>query len=116
MQLIIILFLFFVLLIVVFTLQNTNEVSLNLLFWELPDVPLVLLVLCSVMLGYLLSLVYFYPKLWKTKREYNKLIKFNKELKELHDLNQTTQETEESNPEGIELDENDDDGNTFFRD
>ena len=71
------------------------------------------MLICCVILGYIIAAIYFYPRLWKTKKEYYQLIKFNNELKKLHDLNHIENEIEEqSNPEGIEFEDEDD---SFFK-
>ncbi len=112
MQLIIIIILILAVLLVIFTLQNSIEITLHIFFWEIANVPLVLVLICCVILGYIIAAIYFYPRLWKTKKEYNQLIKFNEELKELHDLNHRENVAEEElNPEGIELDYEDDESN-----
>ena len=54
----IIILLILAILLVIFTLQNSFEITIHLFFWKLPDVPLVLLILCCVLLGPL-SLPYF---------------------------------------------------------
>ena len=113
MQLIIIIILILALLLVIFTLQNSMEITLNVFLWEITNAPLVLVLVSCVVLGYILASIYFYPKLWKIKKEYKQLIKFNNKLKELHKINHPFAE-EEINPEGIELD--DDEGNSFFKD
>jgi putative membrane protein len=117
MQIIIILLLILAVLLVIFTLQNSMDISLNVFFWEIANVPLVLVLICCVVFGYILASIYFYPRLWKTKKEYKQLIKFNDELKELHELNHKKEQLseEETNPEGIKLDD-DDDGDSFFKD
>lgn len=97
---------------VIFTLQNPIDITLNVFFWEIPNAPLVLVLIGCVLVGYILAAIYLYPKLWKIKKEYKQLIKFNAELKTLHELNHP--QTEETNPEGIKLD--DDDGDSFFKD
>lgn len=115
MHLIIIVILIFAVLLVIFTLQNSIEITLHIFFWELTNVPLVLVLICCVILGYIIAAIYFYPRLWKTKKEYNQLIKFNRELKQLHDLNHVKNITkEEANPEGVEF-EDEDDGESFFK-
>jgi len=114
MQVIIVIILIVAFLLVIFTLQNSMEITLNVFLWEISDAPLVLVLLSCIFIGYILASIYFYPKLWKSKREYNQLVKFNEELKELHELNHPSTEVER-NPEGIELDE-DDDSNSFFKD
>ena len=111
MHLIIIIILILAVLLVIFTLQNSMEITLSIFFWEIPNAPLVLVLICCVLLGYLIAVIYFYPRLLKTKKKYNKLVKHNNELKSLDELNQ---EKEESNPEGIELEE--DENDSFFKD
>ncbi len=116
MPILFIILLFLSILLVIFTLQNSVGINLHVFFWEISNAPLVLVLICCIVLGYLLAAIYFYPRLWKKKKEYNKLIKSNSELKELHDLNHRndTGEKEEINPEGIELD--DGDSSSFFKD
>jgi len=115
MQAVLILFLILAVLLVIFTLQNQMEVGIQLLFWEIKDVPLVLLIIACLVIGYVLAAIYFYPRLWKTKRELKKLLRFNKELKQLHDLDHPKKEKTEdvTDPEGIEFDDDDDDSSFF---
>jgi hypothetical protein len=92
------------------------EITLNLFVWEIKNVPLVLVLIGAVFLGYLLASVYLYPRLWKKKKECKKLIIENKKLTELattEELSQTEEPIEETNPEGMELDE--DYGDSFFK-
>ena len=115
MQIILIVLLILAILLVIFTLQNSSEITINLFFWEIADVPLALVIIGCIIIGYLLSVIYFSPRLWKVKKEYRQMVKFNKELQELHDLNHPKKDTEILDPEGIEFD--DDDGkNSFFKD
>jgi putative membrane protein len=118
MQVIIIIILILAVLLVIFTLQNSVAITLNIFFWKINDAPLVLVLLSCVLLGYILASIYFYPRLWKIKSEYRQLIKFNKELKELHNMNHPevnkSKHKENIDPEGIELDEDDED--SFFKD
>ena len=116
MQIILIVLLILAVLLVIFTLQNSTEITIHLFFWEVAGIPLALVIICCIIIGYLVSVIYFSPRLWKIKKEYRQLIKFNKELQELHDLNhpKKAKVKEDSDPEGIELD--DDEGNTFFKD
>jgi uncharacterized integral membrane protein len=117
MQAIIIILLLLAVFLVIFTLQNSTEITVHVLFWELANVPMVLIILGCIILGYFIASIYFYPRIWKVKKEYKLLTKFNKELEELHKLNHPKKEKpeEESNPEGIKLDD-DDDQNSFFKD
>jgi len=93
MQVIIILLLLLAVLLVIFTLQNSMDITLNVFFWEISEAPLILVLLACVLIGYIISAIYFYPRLWKVKREYNQLIKFNSELKTFHDLHHKKEKT-----------------------
>jgi len=117
MQAVIIILLILAILLVIFTLQNSVEITIHVFFWELSNVPLVLVLLGCIVLGYFIAVIYFTPRIWKLKKEYKQLIKFNKELEELHQLNHPKKilDPEDVDPEGIELDE-DDDKNSFFKD
>lgn len=117
MQVILIVLLILAVLLVIFTLQNSTEITIHLFLWDIAGVPLALVIISCIIIGYLISVIYFYPRLWKVKKEYRQLIKFNKELKELHDLNQpkTVKTPEDYDPDGIELDD-DDEKNSFFKD
>ncbi len=112
MQLVIIILLIFAVLLVIFTLQNSMDITLNVFFWEFTNVPLVLILICTFVLGYIIASIYFYPLLWKKKKEYNQLIKHNKELKEIHGNTEAAVE-DETNPEGMKL--GDDYEGSFFK-
>jgi hypothetical protein len=96
------------------------EITLNVFFWEIVNAPLVLVLICCVIIGYLLAVFYFIPRVWKLKKELNQLTKFNDELKEYRELHQKRKIIEGdkiTDPEGMEFD--DDDGeneNGFFKD
>ena len=75
MQALIIIFLILAVLLVIFTLQNSVGISITLFFWEITDAPLVLVLLVCILSGYLLSTIYFTPKIWRLKREVNQLKK-----------------------------------------
>lgn len=116
MQAVIVILLILAVLLVIFTLQNSIEITINVFFWEIKEAPLVLVLLGCIIIGYILAIIYFYPRIWKLKKEYKKLIKSNSELKELHEMNQKKKKGREEtiDPEGIELD--DDDEDSFFKD
>lgn len=121
MQAVIIIILVLAVLLVIFTLQNSMEITLNVFFWEIANAPLVLVLIACVVLGYLLAAFYFFPRIWKLKKEYNQLIKFNKELKEYRDLQRLKKSKNPApqsigDPEGIEFDDDEDDENGFFKD
>ena len=95
------------------------DITINVFFWEIKDAPLVIVLLTCLLFGYLVAAFYFIPKLWKLKREYKQMLKFNKELKELDEMNRKNDKPASevaTNPEGIELDNDDDFDNPFFKD
>lgn len=114
MPLIIILIVILAVLLVVFTLQNPLDINLTIFFWELNDAPLVLVLIACAFLGFLLSTFYFSPRIWRIKKEYNQLVKFNNELQTIKNSGEN-RTIEELNPEGIML-EDDDDDDSFFKD
>lgn len=123
MQVVIILLLILAVILVIFTLQNSVEISLHFLFWDIPQAPLVLVLICCILLGYMVASIYFTPRIWKLKKEYKQLIKFNKELKELDELNKSKlksyekDSTVETNPEGVAFDdEEEQESASFFKD
>jgi len=113
----IIILLILAVLLVIFTLQNQMNVSIHLFLWGIKDVPLVLVMIACLVIGYLLAILYLYPKLWKSKRELKKLIRFNDELKKLHEMDhpKKVNKDEETDPEGIKLDDEEEDS-SFFKD
>lgn len=114
MQAVIIIILILAILLVIFTLQNSVEISINLFLWEISNAPLVLVLLACVLLGYIIAAVYFTPRVWKLKREKNQL---QKEKSKLEGKIIAPESEEEKNPEGIELndDEGTDEDRTFFK-
>lgn len=111
MSAVIIILLILAILLVIFTLQNSFEINISVFFWEIPNVPLVLLILCCVLLGYILAAVYFYPRIWKLKRENKQALKSSKKLEEQLQI----QETDKPGPEGIELDLDENEDSGFFK-
>jgi len=73
MQAVIIFLLFIAVLLVIFTLQNATEISVNIFFWEISNVPVVLVIIGCIIIGYLLTAIYYYPLVWKLKRELKQL-------------------------------------------
>jgi lipopolysaccharide assembly protein A len=111
MSAVIIILLILAILLVIFTLQNSFEISISFFLWEIPNVPLVLLILSCVLLGYIIASVYFYPRVWKLKRDYRNAVKSGKKLEEKLEV----QATEKPGPEGIELEIDDDNEKGFFK-
>lgn len=104
-------------LLVIFTLQNSFEITITAFFWEIPDAPLVLVLIVCVLLGYLISVIYFYPRVWKLKKERRQLKKSNEQLKGKLEKEKHLFRAENKDPEGIELnvDEDEDSDNGLFR-
>jgi lipopolysaccharide assembly protein A len=111
MSAVIIILLILAILLVIFTLQNSFEISISVFFWEIPNVPLVLLILSCVLLGYIIASVYFYPRVWKLKRDLNHALKSGKKLEEKLQTNEPIK----PGPEGIELEIDDDNEKGFFK-
>lgn len=91
-------------LVVIFTLQNTLEITINLFFWEIQNAPLALVILCCIALGYFVAVIYLYPRIWNLKSENKKLAKANSVLDEkLTTLQARLKSEEDDNPLGIEM-------------
>jgi hypothetical protein len=73
----------------------------------------VLVLLGCIVLGYIITSIYFYPRLWNLKSENKRLDKLNKKLEELQKSNQN--DLDENHPEGIKF-EDDDDSFSFYKD
>ena len=82
---------------VIFTLQNNGEITLHFFFWDISNVPLVVVLLGCIVIGYIIAVIYFSPRLWKLRKELKQMIKFNKELKELHSLNHPKKKVDDKN-------------------
>lgn len=111
MQIFIVLFLIIAVLLVIFTLLNSSDITLNLFFWEFKDVPLVLVLLSTIVLGFILGFLYFYPKIWKARSEKKKIVKENARLNQLYIKSQEELKLKKGatlsdgkHPEGISLD------------
>lgn len=118
MHVVIIIILILAILLVIFTLQNSIEITITAFFWKIEDAPLVLVLLSCVLLGYIISAIYFYPRLWKLKKDYRKVSKSKQDLEEeLEDQKEIGAVPSESHPEGIELDIDDEeeDQKGFFK-
>ncbi len=92
-------------LLVIFTLQNSESVSLKLFFWPV-KVPLVLLILASMLLGYLLPHFSYLPRIWSLKRE------LSRARKRVEERNSNTENRwQDDDPEGMTFDDLDRDRN-----
>lgn len=117
MHAVIIIMLILAILLVIFTLQNSVEISINVFFWEIPNAPLVLVLLSCVLLGYIISAIYFYPRVWKLKKDFRKVSKSKQKLEEELEKQKLIYDSPEKHPEGIELDVDDEeeDKKGFFK-
>ena len=101
-------------LVVIFTLQNTLEITINLFFWEIQNAPLALVILCCIALGYFVAVIYLYPKIWNLRGENKKLTKLNGKLEEKLTTMQARLKSEEDvHPLGIEMGKMDDNFSLF---
>ncbi len=109
----IIIMLILAILVVIFTLQNSFEVSITVFMWEIQNAPMVLVLLVCILLGYLLASIYFYPRVWGLEKKLRRSTKTEQKLEnELIELRRS----QENHPEGIELDVDDDnEENRFFK-
>jgi lipopolysaccharide assembly protein A len=101
-------------LLVIFTLQNAIGITISLFFWEIPDAPLVLILLISVLLGYVIAAFHLYPRVWALKKEVRELAAMEFKPESNSQAGQSARE--KPGPEGIELDEeNQKEDKGFFR-
>ena len=101
-------------LVVIFTLQNSAEITINLFFWEIQNAPLALVILCCIALGYFAAVLYLYPKIWNLRSENKKLTKANIALDEkLTVMQARIKKEEDDNPLGIEMGQMDDNFSLF---
>ncbi len=115
MHAVIIILLILAILLVIFTLQNSFEISISAFFWEINDAPFVLVLLSCILVGYIIAAVYFTPRVWNLKHEKKELAKQNRELKE---MKQKETAPEVTDPEGIKMDEDEEKeekDDTFFK-
>ncbi len=87
---------------VVFTLQNSTEITVHLFFWEIANVPLALVLLVCMLIGIIAAAFYFYPRLWKLKSEIRKLKKI---IRKTEGLREPEKKPDDDNPEGIAFEE-----------
>ena len=85
---------------VIFTLQNSESVSLRLFFWDV-SIPLVLLILVCLLLGYLLPHFSYLPRIWRLKSELTRTRKEKEKLEE----DSTASQHRKPDPEGLSFEE-----------
>lgn len=88
---------------VIFTLQNAESVAIRLFFWNV-NIPLVLLILVCLLIGYLLPHFSYIPRIWRLKSE---LTRTRREKEQL-ESGIPQRSYEKPHPEGIEFDDLDD--------
>ncbi|MFV0521258.1 MAG: lipopolysaccharide assembly LapA domain-containing protein [Mangrovibacterium sp.] len=86
-----ILLLVLALLLVVFTLQNTQTIDVNILFWTIKQIPLALTIFTCILMGIVVSMGIYIPKSWKQKSKIKMLSKEVDALKE--SIRQSEQKT-----------------------
>lgn len=92
-------------LLIIFTLQNSTEITVQLFFWEITNAPLVLVLMGCIVIGYIIASFYFYPRLWHLKSENKKLAKQNKKYEDLRNSSVSKGEIDEDHPEGMAFEE-----------
>jgi uncharacterized integral membrane protein len=88
---------------VIFTLQNAESVAIKLFFWNV-NIPLVLLILVCLLIGYLLPHFSYIPRIWRLKSELSK----TKKEKEQLESSGNNRVKEKPHPEGVAFDDLDD--------
>lgn len=91
------------LLLVIFTLQNTVLISLNVFFWKLTDVPLVLALIVCLIFGFLIAFLLYSGKILKLKariRELQKQAARQKTEKTSYELDVDSDDIEITGDEG----------------
>ncbi len=95
-------------LLVIFTLQNTQVVDVNLLFWGIDQAPLALIIFSCLILGIIIGASIYIPKTWKKNTQIKNL---NKEIANANELLskynlQAKQAKNNQHTEGVRLEDN----------
>ena len=85
---------------VIFTLQNSASVAIRVFLWNV-NVPVVVLILVCLLVGYLLPHFSYIPKIWKLKSELSRTRKEKEELEKSTE----TQVRKKPDPKGIAFDD-----------
>ena len=75
-----IIWLLLAIIVVIFALQNVQNITLKFFFWELIEVPLPIVILLSLLLGVIAMALISWPKTYRLNRTIKKL---NKRIEEL---------------------------------
>jgi len=93
-------------LLVIFTLQNQEKVTLKVFFWTIREIPVALMLVITILLGYLIPYLLLIPKILKLKSELTKTRKEKEELEESRE--QPVRERPVRDPEGVPFDDEED--------
>jgi lipopolysaccharide assembly protein A len=94
-------------LLVIFTLQNQGKVTLKVFFWTIRDIPVALLLVITILMGYLIPYLLLIPRIWKLKSE---LVRARKEKDDLVEAQEhPVRETRKTDPEGVPFDDEEED-------
>jgi lipopolysaccharide assembly protein A len=94
-------------LLVIFTLQNQEKVTLKVFFWTITNIPVALLLVITILLGYLIPYLLLIPRIWKLKSE---LVRARKEKDDLVEAQeQPLRERRKTDPEGVAFDDEEED-------
>ncbi len=98
-------------LLVIFTLQNPDKVSLKLFFWTIKDIPVALLIILCLLLGYLIPYFALLSRIWKLKSELQQTRMEKEELEESvredqeEEISEMAYRRTKPDPEGIPFDD-----------
>ncbi len=84
------------LLLVIFTIQNAVPIDLTLFLWEFKEVPLVLALIISLIIGIIAAMIVYLPKIWKLKSTIKQQQKQISKLEE-------NKSVKDNHPEGVEM-------------
>jgi uncharacterized integral membrane protein len=94
-------------LLVIFTLQNQEKVTLKFFFWTIHEIPAALLLVITLLLGYLIPYMLLIPRIWKLKSELKRTRMEKEELEEAQ--LEPEQPRKKTDPEGIAFEDEDED-------
>ena len=94
-------------LLVIFTLQNSSPVTLEVFFWEINDVPLIIALMACLAGGYLIGYAIFFQKNWDLNERIRDL---QKKISRIEDKNMKL-EANNVNLEIVKGTENESSGN-----
>jgi uncharacterized integral membrane protein len=106
---------------VIFTLQNQSHVSVKLFFWTIKEIPIPLLIIICLLLGYLIPYISLISRIWRLKRELKRTQEENEEL-QVEQQEPVAARKAKTHPEGIAFEDDEPDlpqrknaTNSFFK-